>query len=134
MRRCFAAVVAALSCCLVVVAPASAESSNCNPYQSEGNGVVNVFLVAVTGDPCTIARVVTQLAGAPVIPTQSGFFRVFGPNGHIGDSQTKYWTSSESYRAETNQKTHEGTLWCSEFWMQTGSTFTRAADPECIEV
>ncbi|WP_394621742.1 hypothetical protein JNUCC0626_22455 [Lentzea sp. JNUCC 0626] len=133
MRRCFAAVVVALLSCLVVVPSASAHSARCNPYQSMGNGTVNIFLVD-GGDPCTIGRVITQLAGAPMIPTQSGFFRVFGPNGHISDSQTKYWTSFESYRAETNQKTHEGTLWCSEFWMQTGSTFTRADNPVCIEV
>ncbi|GLY54290.1 hypothetical protein [Lentzea sp. NBRC 102530] len=133
MRICFAALVAALLSCLFVPS-ASAETSSCNPYQSEGNGTVNIFLVAPTGEPCTIARVVTQLAGAPVIPTQTGFFRVFGPNGHISDSQTKFWTSSESYRAEVNQKTHEGTLWCSEFWMQTGSTFTRADNPVCIEL
>lgn len=32
-----------------------------------------------------------------------------------------------------NQKAFDGSLWCAEFWMQTGSTFTRGSEPVCAE-
>ncbi|RAS63179.1 hypothetical protein C8D87_107328 [Lentzea atacamensis] len=137
MRKLFVAGVAALMACLVVPPAASAETpaaaSWCAPPGSEGNGTMNVFIVPTSGDNCGVLRMVAQLAPVSGLPTQTGFFRMYGPNGHIGDSTTKYWTYQESYRVDVNQKAFDGSLWCAEFWMQTGSTFTRGSEPVCAE-
>ncbi|GAA3688075.1 hypothetical protein GCM10022267_88500 [Lentzea roselyniae] len=108
MRKLFAAGVAALMACLVVPPATSAETpaaaSWCAPPGSEGNGTMNVFIVPTSGDNCGVLRMVAQLAPVSGLPTQTGFFRMYGPNGHIGDSTTKYWTYQESYRVDVNQR------------------------------
>ncbi|MFS8101595.1 hypothetical protein LFM09_31165 [Lentzea alba] len=134
MRKLFAAGAVALLSCLSVSSAASAEESWCTIPQTQGNGTINVFIVPQTGDGCSVLRMVVQFAPVPWgEPSQTGFFRAFGPNGHLGDSVTKYWTYQESYRVEVNQKTFDGALWCGEFWIQTGDTFTRATEPVCAE-
>ncbi|MFI6100474.1 hypothetical protein ACIA8G_33420 [Lentzea sp. NPDC051213] len=104
--------------------------SRCSLPDIQGNGVVAVYIVPQSGDGCSVLRMMAQLT--PVgPPSTTGFFRMFGPRGHLGDSVTKLWTFEESYRVEVNQKAFEGSLWCAEFWMKTGTSFTRTSDPVC---
>lgn len=131
MRAFFAVVVAALMSVLLVPS-ASARESGCSVPDPQGNGVVALHILGQRGDSCSVLRMMGQLT--PVGPaSHTGFYRMFGPNGHIADSETKFWTFEESYRVEVNQKAFDGSLWCAEFWMKTGATFTRAADPVCGE-
>lgn len=132
MRAFFAVFVAALMSFLVMSPAASARQSGCSLPPFQGNGVVAVYILSQQSDGCSVGKMMAQLT--PTGPaSHTGFFRMFGPNGHIADSATKFWTFEESYRVEVNQKAFDGSLWCAEFWMKTGDSFTRAADPMCGE-
>lgn len=128
----FAASVVALTSFIFAVPTASAVTAGCSLPPFQGNGVVAVYILSQQGDGCSVFRMMAQLT--PTGPaSHTGFFRMFGPHGHIGDSTTKFWTFEESYRVDVNQKAFDGSLWCAEFWMKTGDSFTRAADPMCGE-
>lgn len=116
-------------------ASADISAQACTQPGVAGNGRITQQTLTNGVNGCTVYRIISWHNYHSPQGDYIGFFNVFGPNGTIAVSQTKLWSTEESFRAEVNQTAGSGRLWCSEFWRKNSDgSFTRTADPACSSV
>lgn len=74
----------------------------------------------------------TYIASAlnPDEQARDGHFHIFGPGGHIADSDTKRWGPNERHKWQGKALAGSGKLICTEFW---NTNNTRHGTPTCVK-
>jgi hypothetical protein len=62
-----------------------------------------------------------------------GHFEVFGPGGHIANSETRSWQKDEMYGVEGFWHGNTGDLWCGRFWIYQNGAYRNVSGNVCVK-